>query len=506
MWGRPPLFWRSPKTRCGRACPLVVGRLLLVLGGLLLYAFQARSMAALQPWHLDAPASEFRAVDEPDFDFDDYLELEGRVFTELASFQVTPDAARSPYIRYCVDGPNRPDSFEREWNRSWELVPDNPRGAVLLIHGLTDSPYSLRSEAEFFHGLGFYVLCMRLPGHGTVPAGLLQVAWKDWEAAVRIAARHVHARRGDGPFYINGYSCGGALAVSYAAQAVLDPELPRADRLFLFSPAIGITEFARTSNWHKLYSWIPYFRKSKWLSIEPEYDPFKYNSFAKNAGAQMWELARVCRARVRRLHDSGQAGELPPILAFQSVVDATITASEVVEGLFELLEPGPSELVVFDVNRVAALDGMYSQDPERGQLVLRDGREHPYRFTVLTNAQGGSSAVAAHSKAAGSLGVTVTPLGLSWPLLAYSLSHVAIPFATDDPLYGVHARGSTPQHLLIGDLALRGEKHVLTLSPAELLRIRCNPFHAYMLERMRATLAAELGASQVSPGPESRTR
>lgn len=485
---------------------LVVGLILLVLGGLLFYAFQARSKPDLQTWHLQAPESEFRAGDEQGFEFDDYRKLEDRVFEELAAFQVEPGANRSRYIRYCTDGPNSPDSFPRNWNRSWELVSESPRGSVLLIHGLSDSPYSLRSVAELFHELGFYVLSLRLPGHGTVPAGLLQVSWKDWEAAVRIAARHVADRGGDGPFYVCGYSCGGALAVSYATQALDDEDLPAVDRLFLFSPAIGITALARASNWHEIYSWIPYFKKSKWLGIEPEYDPFKYNSFPKNAGAQMWKLSRVCQERVKRLHEAGRMDEMPPILAFQSVVDATIVARAVVDELFELLEPGDSELVAFDINHFADLEGLFAQDPERAKKALKDGRTHPFHFTVITNASDASRDVVAVTKRAGSRELTTEPLGLAWPRMVYSLSHVAIPFPTDDPVYGVPEKPSQEPHMHIGQLMLRGERDVLELSAADLLRIRSNPFHAYMEQRIRATLAEELRAAPIDAAGDQHFR
>jgi hypothetical protein len=38
---------------------------------------------------------------------------------------------------------------------------------------------------------------------------------------------------------------------------------------------------ARIANAHELLSFLTYFAQFKWLSIEPEYDPFKYNSFPK---------------------------------------------------------------------------------------------------------------------------------------------------------------------------------------------------------------------------------
>ena len=41
---------------------------------------------------------------------------------------------------------------------------------ALLIHGLTDSPYSMRALAGSLHARGFEVTVLRLPGHGTLPS------------------------------------------------------------------------------------------------------------------------------------------------------------------------------------------------------------------------------------------------------------------------------------------------------------------------------------------------
>ena len=64
------------------------------------------------------------------------------------------------------------------------------------MHGLTDSPYSMRAVAELLREQGFYTLALRMPGHGTVPAGLIDADWEDWLAAVRMGMRHARQRVG----------------------------------------------------------------------------------------------------------------------------------------------------------------------------------------------------------------------------------------------------------------------------------------------------------------------
>jgi len=69
-----------------------------------------------------------------------------------------------------------------------------PKGVVVLLHGLTDSPFSLRHVATLYRDRGFAVVAIRMPGHGTVPAGLTHVPWEDWSAATELAVREARRR------------------------------------------------------------------------------------------------------------------------------------------------------------------------------------------------------------------------------------------------------------------------------------------------------------------------
>jgi hypothetical protein len=77
-------------------------------------------------------------------------------------------------------------------------------------------------------------------------------------------------------------------------------------------------------------------------------------------------------------------------------------------------------------------------------------------------------------------------LNLSWPDEVYSLSHVALPFSPDDPVYG-HTPDSEDERIIhLGALTVRGERGVLRIPSSAMLRQRWNPFHAWMLERIGA--------------------
>ena len=130
----------------------------------------------------------------------DYLKAEDKIFAEVqheVSQKLDADE-RIPVNRYFEGSPVYPEGFSQDWNRSYVLEPDAPPvGAVVFLHGLTDSPYSLRHIARRYRELGYVAIGIRLPAHGTVPGALTGVEWQDWMAATRLAVRE--ARRRIGP-------------------------------------------------------------------------------------------------------------------------------------------------------------------------------------------------------------------------------------------------------------------------------------------------------------------
>jgi alpha-beta hydrolase superfamily lysophospholipase len=450
-------------------------------------AFDARGKPDLQAWHTYEFEHQFRAEDGgPEVTLADYLEREDRIFEELETNVFSPKTSETTRLnRYTTDSLSDPRRFERNWNRTYELVPDEIRGGALLLHGLTDSPYSFRSVAEALHGEGFYVLCLRMPGHGTTPGSLASAVWPDWMAAVHIGARHVRQRiGGDRPFYIGGYSNGGALATRYAIDTLADADLPRPDRVILFSPAIGVTAFARFAAWHRALSWMSYFEKFQWQGIEPECDPFKYNSFPMNAGRQSWVLGRHVQSGLAAARADGTIGDLPPILTFQSLVDTTVLVTAVVNTLYGSLEADGSELIMVDVNRRSYLEQFMTADHRSPFAHLRNGAL-PYRLTFLTNRSDTSRDIMARTRMPGPPGeVEDENLDLAWPRDVSSLSHVAIPFPEDDPVYGLAVRGETPEHFRAHYLQFFGERGLLSISAANRMRIRHNPFFPYVRDRI----------------------
>ena len=87
-----------------------------------------------------------------------YLKAEQTIFDEVRARgdgkAAAEDACRSTAISRAAR--SIPGISPQDWNRSYIMEPDGPPlGAVVLLHGLTDSPYSLRHIAERYrdHGL-----------------------------------------------------------------------------------------------------------------------------------------------------------------------------------------------------------------------------------------------------------------------------------------------------------------------------------------------------------------
>jgi len=152
-----------------------------------------------------------------------------RLFAQLDAgiYERLPAALRHPLNRYTRDSLADPGVWVRNWNRSFEFSLDAPAVGVLLLHGMSDSPYSLRTLGEALRDAGAHVLGLRLPGHGTLPSGLVSVREEDMRAAVVLAMGHLAEQVGKRPLFIVGYSNGAALGVLYAIDSLEDATLPR---------------------------------------------------------------------------------------------------------------------------------------------------------------------------------------------------------------------------------------------------------------------------------------
>ena len=105
------------------------------------------------------------------------------------------------------------------------------RVGVLLSHGFTGSPFSMKPWGEFLAEKGYAVEVPRLPGHGTTWQELNRTGWSDWTE--EIARTYERLAADTDRIVIGGLSMGGALVLRLAAD--------RPDKLagvILVNPAI----------------------------------------------------------------------------------------------------------------------------------------------------------------------------------------------------------------------------------------------------------------------------
>jgi carboxylesterase len=106
---------------------------------------------------------------------------------------------------------------------------------VLLSHGFTGSPASMRPWGHYLADLGYTVRVPRLPGHGTTWQELNAVGWDDWYGEVDRSLTELLDRCER--VAVCGLSMGGSLALRLAEQRPDD-----VDAIVLVNPAVAIKD------------------------------------------------------------------------------------------------------------------------------------------------------------------------------------------------------------------------------------------------------------------------
>jgi carboxylesterase len=123
---------------------------------------------------------------------------------------------------------------------------DGGSTGVLLCHGFTGSPQSLRPWAEYLAAAGLSVSLPRLPGHGTTWQEMARTRWEDWYAEVDRAFDLLQA--GCDELFVMGLSMGGCLALRLAERrgeavrglVLVNPSITADTRLFALAPLLKL--------------------------------------------------------------------------------------------------------------------------------------------------------------------------------------------------------------------------------------------------------------------------
>lgn len=211
---------------------------------------------------------------------------------------------------------------------------------VLLCHGFTGSPQSLRAWAEHLAARGLTVALPRLPGHGTAWQEMALTRWPDWYATVDRALRDLSARCD--AVLVCGLSMGGTLALRLAEE-----HGDRVNGLVLVNPSL-MSE-ARTLRLVPLLRLaVPAVRGLAGDVKRPGVREVGYDRVPLQALHSLTELWSLTAADLGRVDQ--------PILLFRSVEDHVVDASSSARILGGVASADVEERLCRDSYHVATLD------------------------------------------------------------------------------------------------------------------------------------------------------
>jgi carboxylesterase len=179
---------------------------------------------------------------------------------------------------------------------------------VVLSHGFTATPRSLRPWAEYLAAAGCTVRLPRLPGHGTTWQDANTTRWQDWYGEIRQAYEQLRARCET--IFAAGLSMGGTLVTRLAEE-----EGNGLAGLILVNPSFATERFdARFARYVcRLIRSRPGFGSDIKASHE---DTLGYDRTPLRAFASLQRLWSVVRADLHRIS--------APVLMFRSVEDHVV--------------------------------------------------------------------------------------------------------------------------------------------------------------------------------------
>jgi carboxylesterase len=211
---------------------------------------------------------------------------------------------------------------------------------VLLLHGFSGSPASMRPWAESLAERGYAVEVPLLPGHGTRWQDLNRVVWTDWYAEAELALDRLRA--GAEAVVVGALSMGGSVALRLAEERGADVA-----GLVLVNPFVSSTR-KELLVLPALSRVVPSLKGVVNDIKKPGQDEIGYDRLPLKglaAVTRMWRAVVPDLARVTQ-----------PVLYFRSEVDHVIDASSSPTVLGAISSRDVEERILTDSFHVATLD------------------------------------------------------------------------------------------------------------------------------------------------------
>jgi hypothetical protein len=172
---------------------------------IIVFILYIKSLPELSIWHTTKLTNEYNSNSKIN-NLKEYIGLEDRLFDELHKkiYDRLNEDQKTNINRYTTGSFSDPDRSPIQWNRTIEYPTKDPKIGILMIHGMSDSPYSLNAQTKYLKKRGAYVINLRMPGHGTIPSGLLELEWQDMASVVEMGMRYLSKQVGNKPIYMMG--------------------------------------------------------------------------------------------------------------------------------------------------------------------------------------------------------------------------------------------------------------------------------------------------------------
>ncbi len=228
------------------------------------------------------------------------------------------------------------------WMQDWSALGagKNANIGVLLVHGFTGSPASMRPWAEFLHSKGYTVRVPLLPGHGTKVEDLNHIKWQEWPAKV-VSELDELAKTCDQIFLI-GLSMGGGTVLNVAIS-----NQTRISGLILVNPMIHIKGVSVESAF--IYSRLRKFRPSVGDDIkQPGITEWGYDALPSMGIHQLLQMLRITRKNLDKIS--------VPVQLFHSVDDHTLPVSNTEKVFAGISSTNKTRIELVNSYHVATLD------------------------------------------------------------------------------------------------------------------------------------------------------